>query len=331
MLWIVFGCMLLAAVLIVAWPQYREEHRLSLRSAVAIVSVLMVSAAIYTQIGQPGAQQAAGGEQGVEEMVTALAQRLEAEPDDLDGWKMLARSYGQLNRYPEAIAAYEKAAELESYSNGQTLADLGESILMNDGDTIRGRAGEVFENALALSPRNPKALFYGGITAIERGEPLVAAERWETLLATSPPAEIEGILRQRIDEWRGIESLEPPAAAAVSTGAEISIHITLAAAVRDSVDPGATVFIIARDPAQPAPPIAVTRTMASELPARVTLSDADSMIPSRILSNFQHLEVIVRVSASGQPMAQSGDWFGSQIIDTTRITDLEITIDQQVP
>ncbi len=331
MLWIVFGCMLLAAVLIVAWPQYREEHRLTVRSALAIVSVLVVSVAIYAQIGKPYTQQAVVDQQSVDKMVETLAQRLESEPDDLDGWKMLARSYGQLKRYPEATAAYEKAAELESYSNGQTLADLGESILLHDGDAIRGRAGKIFEDALKLSPRNPKALFYGGITAFERGDALVAADRWETLLATSPPTEIEGVLRQRINEWRGIESSGPSVAAAVPDGMEISVNITLDAAARESLDSGATVFIIARDPAQPAPPIAVTRRVVSELPARVTLSDADSMISGRALSGFQNIEVIVRVSASGQPTAQPGDWFSSQTIDTARVRDLELNIDQQVP
>jgi len=331
MLWIVFGCMLLAAVMIVAWPQYREERQLTVRSALAIVSVLVVSAVIYAQIGKPYTEQAVANNQNVDEMITTLAQRLQSEPDDLDGWKMLARSYGQIKRYPEAIAAYQKAAELESYSNGQTLVDLAESMLLNDDDAIRGQAGKIFEDALALSPRNPKALFYGGIAAFEKGDALVAADRWELLLATSPPVEIEGMLRQRINEWRGVTSSAAPVAATVSDGKAISINITLAASARESLDADATVFIIARDPAQPAPPIAVTRRVVSELPVRVTLSDADSMIPGRSISGFENIEIIVRVSASGQPSAQTGDWFASQTIDTTKVSDIELNIDQQVP
>lgn len=331
MLWVAFGFMLLVAALVVAWPLYREEHRLSVRSALAIVAVITVSAALYSQIGQPDARTAITGNNSVEEMVQALASRLEADPDDLSGWKMLARSYGQFKRYPQAIAAYERAVELEQYSDAQTLADLGEAIMLNDNNALRGRASELFENALAITPRNPKALFYGGLAAIERGDPLLAADRWETLLASSPPVEIEGILRQRIAEWRGTEVAAPAPPGEAVDGVEITVDITLGEAARQAVDPGATVFIIARDPAQPAPPIAVIRKLASELPFTAVLSDADSMLPGRALSQFTTLEIIVRASMSGQPIAQPGDWFGSRIIDAGTTRDLGIVIGQQVP
>jgi len=203
--------------------------------------------------------------------------------------------------------------------------------MLNDSNAVAGRASQLFENALAISPRNPKALFYGGIAAIERGEPLVAADRWETLLASSPPVEIEGILRQRIAEWRGTEVPVTSPAGEVVDGVEITVNVTLDEAASQAVDPGATVFIIARDPAQPGPPIAAMRRQASELPFTATLSDADSMIPGRTLSKSTTLEIIVRASASGQPIAQPGDWFGSQTIDTDTTRDLDIVIGRQVP
>jgi len=323
--------MLLVAALVVAWPLIRQERRLTLRSALAIVIVIAVSAAMYSQTGQPGAETAVAETISVDEMVDSLARRLETEQDDLKGWKMLARSYSQLKRYPQAIAAYERAVELEKYRDGQTLVDLGEAIMMNDNNAVRGWASQLFENALAIAPRNPKALFYGGIAAIERGEPLVAADRWETLLETSPPVEIEGILRQRIAEWRGLEA---PSSAPVNEGGtavEITISVSLGEAAGAAVNSGAAVFIIARDPAKPGPPVAAARRLVSELPFAVTLTDADAMIPGRTLSNFATLEIVARVSASGQPIAQPGDWFGNQVIDTGTTRDLDIVIEHQVP
>lgn len=331
MLWLIFGLMLLLAALVVAWPLIRRERRLSIRSALAIVIVIAVSAAMYSRTGQPDARIAVAQSNSVEEMVTALARRLETDPEDLKGWKMLARSYGQLKQYPQAIAALERAVELEQYRDGQTLVDLGEAIMLNDDNALHGRALQLFENALAIAPRNPKAMFYGGIAAIERGEPLVAADRWEALLESSPPAEIEGILRQRIAEWRGLDVAATPPASEVVDAVVIAVNITLAEDAAQIVEPGASVFIIARDPAQPAPPVAVARRVASELPFSVSLSDADSMIPGRALSHFATLEIIVRVSASGQPIAQPGDWFGSQVIDTGTTRDLDIVIERQVP
>ncbi len=331
MLWITFGIMLLAAALVVAWPLYREERRLTGRSAIAIVSVLALSAGIYSEIGRPDASVVVGEENSVDEMVESLARRLETDMDDVKGWKMLARSYAQLKRYAEATSAYQHVAELENYTDGQTLVDFGEAMMMNDGSALQGQAGELFENALAIAPGNPKALFYGGIAAVDRGEPLVAADRWETLLATSPPPDIEGILRQRIAEWRGIETSVALPIADPATVVELTISVQMDDAASRAISPDATVFVIARDPAQPAPPVAVVRRRASELPFDVILNDANAMIPGRVLSNFSNLELIVRASASGQPIAQSGDWFGSQIVDTRTTRSLDIIISRQVP
>jgi cytochrome c-type biogenesis protein CcmH len=69
----------------------------------------------------------------------------------------------------------------------------------------------------------------------------------------------------------------------------------------------------------------------SELPAVVEIGDADAMIPGRVPSGFKTVEIIARVSMSGQPIAQSGDWFGQQVIDTAVTDVVQITIDQPVP
>jgi cytochrome c-type biogenesis protein CcmH len=340
MFWLIIAIMLLAAVLVVAWPQYREEKRLSTRSALGMICVLAFSAGIYSQIGQPGAKtsvdrvdtiDSVDSVASIEDMVESLSERLEANSGDLEGWRMLGRSYVELRRYPEAIEAYEHATELESYSNGQTLVDLGEAIMLNDDSDVGSRASELFENALAVAPGNQKALFYGGIAAINRGDPVLAADRWETLLASSPPQDIEGILRQRIAEWRG-EEVSPALPVENSpVAAGITVNVQLGNAATPVVDPGATLFVIARDPAQPSPPIAAVRRRASELPFTVTLRDSDSMIPGRVISNYQNLEIVVRASASGQPIAQSGDWFGDSRIDTGATRTLDIVIDRQVP
>ena len=92
----------------------------------------------------------------------------------------------------------------------------------------------------------------------------------------------------------------------------------------------ASIFIIARDPAQPSPPIAVTRRALSELPFAVELGDQESMIPGRNLSAFAEFEMIARVSVSGNPIAQAGDWFGSTIVHPAESNQVQLSIDEQV-
>ena len=327
MLWIILGGMLFAAVLIIAVPLYKSQKNLSATSMLSIVAVTVIAAVIYSQIGTPTVSGDVADPPNVEAMVASLAARLQQDPTDVEGWKMLGRSYLQLKDFSGAVTAYEQAVNLESGQNAQTLADLGEVILLSDPRTLHGRAGELFENALIIAPNNPKALFYSGMAAIDRGEPELGADRWEALLATSPPPNIESMLRQRIAELRG-ETVEIPAQ---GTTLVLNVNVTLGAAAAAAADPDATVFIIARDPAQPAPPLAAVRRRVSELPSVVEISDADAMIPGRVPSGFKTLEIIARVSMSGQPIAQSGDWFGQQVIDTSAEDEVQITIDTQVP
>ena len=334
MLYLIFALMLAAAAILVVRPLSIRSGR---RPAIAIAALLVLfglTPLLYLQIGSPNGGPAAEAMPSIDEMVASLAARLEKNPDDLAGWKMLGRSYFNLQRIPEAIAAFERAVELESGNDAQTLADLGEAMLMGDQSSITGRAGQLFEMALSISPANPKALFYAGLVAINRGDPELAADRWEALLASPQPQEIETILRQKIAELRG-DAIAPaagsPGPVVAQATAGLNINVALSDAARTAVRPEATVFVIARDPAQPSPPIAAVRRKASELPSMVFLSDADAMIPGRVPSAFEELELIARVSASGNPIAQTGDWFGTRIIRNGNSEDIHIRIDQQVP
>lgn len=326
MIWTIFGVMLLVAAAVVIWPLAQHQRALSPQSFVAVTFVLALSASMYAYIGTPEGKSAGSEMASIEEMVAGLDQRLRDNPDDLAGWKMLGRSYFQLRSYDQAVAAYERAVQIEAGKDGQTLVDLGEAVWMQDQSTLTGRAGELFENSIAISPNNPKALFYGGLVAIERGERFLAADRWEALLALSPPEGIQEILRQRIAELRG----EEVSAQESSVGPIVSAAIELAPAAENAVDANATVFIIARDPAQPRPPIAAVRRRVGELPAVVPLSDSDAMIPGRLLSGFSELEIVARVSMSGQPVAQTGDWYGERIVRPSETDEISIVIDREV-
>lgn len=327
MLWIVFGIMIFIAALVVAVPLYRVENRLSTVSVSAVVVLIAISATVYSYIGSPNVDPQQAAVPNIEAMVSSLADRLENNPDDIKGWKMLARSYLELKNLPGAVEAFEKAVELESGENAQTLSDLGEAILLGDGQSLIGRAGQLFESSLAIDPANPKALFYSGLAAMQRGNSDLAATRWEALLATGPPPDIESVLRERIAELRG----SAPAPVAIPVAPAVTARVSLGQGAAAAGLQDTTVFIIARDPDQPSPPIAAVRRRLSELPTVITLSDADAMIPGRVPSGFETLEIIARVSITGQPIAQSGDWFGQQIVDTASAATIELLIDQQVP
>lgn len=333
-LWIAFGLMSLLAVVFVAWPLYSTDRKLSPLVAGSVVLVVALSAGIYSYQGSPDTPSGAGSAASppdIEAMIASLAARLEAQPDDINGWKMLGRSHMTLGDYAAAVDAFRRAVDLTGSEDAQALVSLGEAILARDNSRIEGETSGLFETALKLEPNNATALFYGGIGALNRGDQALAADRWEILLGLNPPPEIQQILVQRIAEWRG----EPPPVIEQPTpeqpGVVVAANVSVSASAAAALPAEATVFIIARDPAQPSPPIAVARRLLSELPGIVELGDGDSMIPGRTLSAFPEFELIARVSLSGQPVAQPGDWFGSQIVKPAENNNVTLSIAEQVP
>jgi cytochrome c-type biogenesis protein CcmH len=325
--WVSIGVMCVVAALFVAWPLYRRQQRLSPLTAATVVAVVALGAGLYAAIGNPEAPPDGAALSDIDDMVTALARRLEDDPTDLKGWTMLGRSYMSLGNYAGAADAFERATELESSRNAQTLVGLAEAILARDNSRIEGRVSALFESALSIEPNNPTALFYGGIGAFNRGNKEIAATRWEKLLGLNPPEEIQNIMRQRIAEWRG----QPPPTPVERPGAVVSADVSVSKEAAATLPAEATVFVIARDPNAPSPPIAVTRRRLSELPTTVELRDQDSMIPGRSLSGFAEFELVARVSVSGEPVARSGDWFASAIVNPSESRDVNLAIQEQVP
>jgi len=355
-LWILLAGMSLVAVGFAVWPLYRHQRSLSPLIGASVILVVALSSGLYYYQGRPDLPSGGAGAAapGMDDAINSLAEKLAANPDNPEGWLMLGRSYMSLQNYSGAIEAFEKAIELESAQNPQALVSLGEALLASTGSEIDGRVATLFENALALDPNNPQALFYGGIGAFNRGDTALAADRWERLLALNPPAEIQGIVQQRIAEWRGeappvmpgpempaeepaeepdeapAETVGEESPGALSEGAVVRARISLSAEAVAVLPAEATVFLIARDPAVPVPPIAATRRRLTELPAYVELGDRESMVPGRELSKFPEFELIARVSLSGQPGAQPGDWFGTIIVTPAGSNDVELQIQKQV-
>jgi cytochrome c-type biogenesis protein CcmH len=95
-----------------------------------------------------------------------------------------------------------------------------------------------------------------------------------------------------------------------------------------------SLFVLARNPQQPGPPLAVERHLSSELPLQVELTTDDAMLPTHSLANAQDVEIVARLSASGMPTEQSGDLFGSAAYSFAKQGEqgsVTIEINQRVP
>ena len=154
---------------------------------------------------------------------------------------------------------------------------------------------------------------------------------WE-LLAKS--YEFVGLPREAAEARAHRLPPQPDAEAAVSAPAEGTVvrgEVTLAPALRAKASPGATLFIVAKAPALPGPPVAVIRRSVSAWPVAFTLDDSQSMMPDRTLSSAGKVIVEARISLSGQAMPAPGDLVGTSAeIDPAAHAPLTIEIDHVV-
>ena len=91
------------------------------------------------------------------------------------------------------------------------------------------------------------------------------------------------------------------------------------------------VFVIARQPSTPGPPVAVRRLSAGALPMRVTLTDADAMMPGRKLSDLELVEVLARASLGGSPTAGSGDIESATVTARLGPDPIALHMDRRLP
>jgi cytochrome c-type biogenesis protein CcmH len=111
-------------------------------------------------------------------------------------------------------------------------------------------------------------------------------------------------------------------AATAAGGAEIRVEVAVAPALLGQVEPGDTLFVLARAESGPPMPLAVSRHRADELPLTVTLNDSMAMMPAMRLSAFPRVKVSARISKSGQAGTQPGDLVaGDQVVDSATPPD----------
>lgn len=269
-------------------------------------------------------------------MAARLARRLQDEPEDREGWLMLGRSYTALQQYPLAVRAYQRAYRLAEGRDAEALTGWAEALTLIDENELAGRAGRLFEEALALEPQNGKALFFSGIAAERRGELPLARERFVALLALGPPDTVRDILQQQV---AGLDAaIAQGAAAAPSAGgnsptapaARIELRVELAPSLAARIPADAIVFVAVRRPGEPGPPLAAQR-LAARFPLNVTLTPADAMMPGRSFAAGETVSVVARVALGGTPTANSGDPFGELRYDVGRDQARTLVIDRLTP
>jgi cytochrome c-type biogenesis protein CcmH len=286
--------------------------------------------------------QGMGNMPAIEDAIADLEKKLKQDPDNLEGWRMLGRSYLVSKQFEAAVEAYQKANELSNGANPDVLVSYGEAKGFAANNTFDESSMLLFSKALKIDPNNERGLWYAGIAAYQLGNYRESVDYLEKLLQKVPNEQIEvktALVKYLNDakQKAGIEITQEDNDASVTqaqsnSGSRITVNVTLSDELLKNHVNSDTLFVYARAMNGSKMPLALVKMTAGDLPTTVTLDDSVSMMPSMTLSSMEQVEVIARISKSGQAIMQSGDIFGSvQSVKTDQSKTVDVVISELVP
>ncbi|MCU0811133.1 MAG: c-type cytochrome biogenesis protein CcmI [Thiobacillaceae bacterium] len=265
------------------------------------------------------------GQHDFMQMIQQVEERTRTNPDDGEAWAMLAKTYTVMERWQEALQAYDKAAKLLP-QDASVLSGQAEAVAILNNRVLAGKPMELVTKALELDPNDVKALELSGIHAYQEPETPYAQD----ILAAQQEAE-----RLVQTGLTGLDNLaNPPPVAdsqpAAGQAATIAGSVDIAPALKSKLSAKDTVFLFARPGASGAP-VAAIRSNAGSLPLEFSLDDSMAMNPGNVLSSHKEVMLVARVSKSGNPIAQPGDMEGKISGVKVGSTGVKLLIDQVVP
>ncbi len=274
-----------------------------------------------------------------DELVMRLENRLAANPEDGEGWWLLARTYAAMERLEDARGAYERAYQ-RLPANSDLLVGYAEVLARLNENRFEGRPYELLRTALERAPDSARILWLFGIAQFQQDGASEAIATWERLrkLGTLGPEET-ALLDQFIARAKGDIPAETDNAIRADTTAgagpgtgKLTIRVEIAENIADRVAANDTVFIFARAAEGPRIPLAIVRTAASDLPTTVVLDDDDAMNAEFKLSRYSAVVVEARISKSGNAVRSPGDFEGqSQTVQPGRDKPIQVSIREVVP
>lgn len=303
-------------------------------------------------------------------MVDTLAQKMQQNPADPKGWVLLARSQSALGRYPEAVAAYERAAQLLP-TDAQLFADYADVTVMAQQGRFEGKPMALIQQSLKLDPNNAKGLALAGTAELRLGNREASLKHW---------AKLKTLVVKDSDDYRQVESIMaevqsgkvpispaapatpaapsapatrdaaavavpaavkpvpavksalpvPAAAAGLSVAGQVVLAPEFAAKLK-STD---TLFVFARAKEGSRMPLAILRIpapKAGDFPKIFELTDAMAMAPGVNLSSFPEVVIEARISRTGNAQLQAGDLSGVSDAVKPGARAVKVTISRLVP
>ena len=269
----------------------------------------------------------------VERLIERIQIRSEARPANLDYQSLLGEYRLAAGEAAKALEHFE-AILLEAPKAPDVLGRAAQAEFISNGQQLTPRAKARAEQALASDPREKAALATLGMGAFGEGRYIEAIGYWRVLRDLEPPGSSERQLMAQVIAEAERRLAVAPSAREGDTGSVIEgssditvqVIVELPTTEQETLDSGATVFVIARPAGSSARmPTAVIREPVTALPIKVSLSDESSMAGQK-LSALERVDIEVQISESGQPGLNNARFVGRAAgVEVGSVTPVSIT------
>ncbi|HIM54309.1 MAG TPA: c-type cytochrome biogenesis protein CcmI [Gammaproteobacteria bacterium] len=286
-------------------PYTGSNNKKNHGSSVFVLIFLMVfSFAAYDALSPEKNEKTDSLEQQVasltlDESLIKLKDHLDKNPDDAKSWQILGLTYFELDNLNDSLKAYEMSHQLDS-NNVRTLVEYATTLARLKEGSFTGKPTELVEKALAINPNSIDAIYLIGLIAANQQDFATAEKQWKQalmLLSLTDPN------RQAMQEM--LEQVQSMGAPQSQNG--LMVDVTIPEQLMRERSKDDYLMVYAKAATGMPMPISIVKIRLKDFTGRVILSDDNSVMPSRLLSQAKKIIVVARISQTGNAMKQSGD------------------------
>ena len=299
-----------------AHTKISNQSNVNIWAGVVIVLLPVFAISVYYNLSNytPVSQAAVSADSqplSLEQSAANIKQHLNDNPGDFDAWKMLGITYFELGKVNLSLDAYEQAYQINS-QDPRLLVEYASAMISANDDQFVGRPVNLIKQALELDPNAPDALYLAGMFAVSVQDFELAKALWNKALTVLPEQSSDRqALVSILQELSRVESGN--ISNTVTVKVEISDKILAARSADDYL------MIYAKATQGRPMPIAIQKLPIKAFTGQIVLSDMNSVMSEKLLSQYDEALVVVRISTTGSAMKQADDL--QVVSEVVRIAD----------
>ncbi len=307
-----------------AAPQKKESaptaSALSPSRLIPIVMVLLIlpmSYFVYQQWGYQNelalaelgerTRDSADNPQQARDLVFAIGDIVQAEPDNAWAWYFLAQNLVNLGQFPEAAMSLERAASLIEQPQDKVVV-LGQYAFLEymlAEQQLTEKVQSIIDEVQLIDPNQLLVLQILSMDAEQRQDYQAAITYWRRVLQLTPPGPEADMMRARIADAQQLLATSEGSQNDVAAGPTIDVELSVAPELNLPAD--TRVFVSALELNGRGQPLAAEVLTIADLPTTVTLDNSDAVGPFNI-SSAEMVYIVATASSSGTANVQSGDY-----------------------